>query len=428
MKYWRCLLWLLPLFCQANEISQPVLPDSAGVNIHFVKGHERELDMIQAAGFKFIRMDFSWIETEIRKGEYDWTAYEELLDNLEKHGLRAILILDYSHPLYEEKVTAINPMDNKPHETIAAPQHPKSVAAFVRWAVAGVRHFRGRHVIWEIWNEPNIEFWSPQPDVRQYTALALATAKAIRAAAPEATIIGPASSEFPWDFLETFLGSGVLEYLDGISVHPYRKNSPPESAATDFQKLRKLIDRYAPAAQKGKIPILSGEWGYSTYTKGVSPDTQAAFAVRQQLHNLLNGIPLSIWYDWKDDGLDPKEKEENWGTVTPDLKPKPAYLALRTLAHELAGWRIQGRLPLSSDQDYLVVFADAAGRQKLAGWTLDQPHSVKVTLSQAKPSGLMVVEAEGASAPAKLDSGRLVVELTARPHYVRLAESRVTTP
>ena len=40
----------------------------AGVNIHFVTGHEKDLDLIAAAGFKFIRMDFGWQGTERVKG------------------------------------------------------------------------------------------------------------------------------------------------------------------------------------------------------------------------------------------------------------------------------------------------------------------------------------------------------------------------
>jgi hypothetical protein len=35
----------------------PVGRICSGINIHFTKGHEKELDMIAAAGFKFIRMD-----------------------------------------------------------------------------------------------------------------------------------------------------------------------------------------------------------------------------------------------------------------------------------------------------------------------------------------------------------------------------------
>ncbi len=44
---------LLPMSARA-QLPEPVLPQGVGVNIHFVTGHERDLDMIAAAGFKFI--------------------------------------------------------------------------------------------------------------------------------------------------------------------------------------------------------------------------------------------------------------------------------------------------------------------------------------------------------------------------------------
>lgn len=249
----------LPLAVIA-QIPEPVLPASVGVNIHFVTGHQRDLDLIAAAGFKFVRMDFTRAGTERKKAEYDWSGYDELTANLEKRGIRAIYILDYSNPLYEEEVTSPNPISGKQHKTTASPQHPESVAAFARWAAAAAKQFAGRKIIWEIWSEPNIQFWQPKPDPQQYATLALATCKAIRAADPHATIVGPATSAFPWGFLETVFKSGVLEYLDAVSVHPYRAASkPPETAAADYARLRELIDRYAPATRQGKIPILSGE-------------------------------------------------------------------------------------------------------------------------------------------------------------------------
>lgn len=395
MKRLRCLLvFLFPVLAHAAEIPAPILPAGVGVNIHFVTAHERDLDLIAAAGFKFIRMDFAWTSIERKKGEYHWSDYEELLANLDRRGIRALFILDYSNPLYEETVSSTNPISHVLHKTTASPQHPESVAAFARWAAAAAKHFQGRHVIWEIWNEPNIQFWSPHPDVSQYTALALATARAIRDAAPDSTIIGPASSGFPWEFLETFFKSGVLEYLDGVSVHPYRDpRRSPETAAADYRKLREMIARCAPA-RKG-LPILSGEWGYSTWVrgekKGVSLETQAGFAARQQLSNLLEGIPLSIWYDWKDDGPDPAENEHNFGTVRPDLSPKPAYQAIQALTRELAGYGIARRLAVASTNDYVLVCTNSAGTQKLAAWTTGQSHPAAVPL---KPGSTLQLELE----------------------------------
>jgi polysaccharide biosynthesis protein PslG len=333
MKMIRSMIlgFVFPLIGSAAEIPLPVIPEGVGVNIHFVTGHEQDLDLIAAAGFKFIRMDFAWEAIEKQKGKYDWSEYDQLVANLDERGIRALFILDYSHHLHEEAVTSPHPITGATHRTTASPQHPESIAAFARWSAGSAKHFHGRHIIWEIWNEPNGHFWAPKPDAQQYSALAIAAAKAIRDTEPQATIVGPASSGFPWEYLETFLKSGVLEYLDGVSVHPYRNpKQSPETASADYKKLRDLIARYAPAG-KTNMPILSGEWGYSTHAKGVSLETQADFAARQQLSNLLNGVPLSIWYDWKNDGEDPAENEHNFGTVMPDLKRKPAYLAIQKL-------------------------------------------------------------------------------------------------
>jgi len=65
---------------------------------------------LAAAGFKFIRMDFSWGGHERVRGQYTWDEYDELTSNLEKRGLRALYILDYSNALYEEQIASRDPI------------------------------------------------------------------------------------------------------------------------------------------------------------------------------------------------------------------------------------------------------------------------------------------------------------------------------
>ncbi|HEY5911413.1 MAG TPA: cellulase family glycosylhydrolase [Verrucomicrobiae bacterium] len=408
---WSVLAIFTLLSCRAAELPEPVIPAGVGVNIHFVAGHEKDLDLIAAAGFKFVRMDFAWGGIERKKGEYDWSGYEELQANLDRRGLRALYILDYSNGLYER--------DN------ASPQHSESVEAFARWAGAAAKHFQGRHVIWEVWNEPNISFWRPKPDVQQYTALCVAACKAVREADPAATIVAPASSGFPWEFLEALFKAGTLEHLDAVSVHPYREyHRGPETAAADYRKLRELIERYAPGPKR-KLPILSGEWGYATHQKGVSLETQAAFAARQQLSNLLEGVPLSIWYDWKNDGTDAKDAEHNFGTVLPDLAAKPSYQAIQLLTRELSGYRIVRRMPLENDEDYVLVCADGKGMEKLTAWTTGEPHVVNVPIRHPFEKALRIFPGTGPGFPRKLEKGRLTLELSSLPQYVTLETTSV---
>jgi hypothetical protein len=405
---------------RAADLPELVLPQGAGVNIHFTRGHTQDLDMIAAAGFKFIRMDFSWGGTERKKGEYNWAEYDELTANLEKRGLRAIYILDYSNSLYEEQVVEKDSRTGQEHKTTASPRRPESVAAFARWAGEAAKHFRGRRVIWEIWNEPNIGFWKPKPDVQQYIALAKATCQAVRANDPQATIIAPASSEFPWAFLEAMFQAGLLEQLDAVSVHPYRNyQRPPETAVEDYLKLRALIERYASPAKRG-MPIISGEWGYATHDKGVSLETQAAFLVRQQLANLLNGIPLSIWYDWKNDGQDTAYNEHNFGTVVHDLKPKPAYEALQVMTKQLAGYRLAHLLPNLDAQDFVVLCVNADGDKNLAAWTLGADHSQFINIGESSPEGISIVDGKGKALPVNWEAGQLSLRLTQLPQYIKL--------
>jgi hypothetical protein len=216
----------------------------------------------------------------------------------------------------------------------------------------------------------------------------------------------------------------VLEYLDAVSVHPYRNpKNPPETAASDYQKLRTLIERYAPPSRKDHIPILSGEWGYSTHNHGVSLETQGAFAARQQLCNLLNGVPLSIWYDWKNDGPDANENEHNFGTVLSDLQPKPAYVAIKTLTRELSGYRIARRLALPGDKDYMLLCTNPAGGQKLAAWTLGEPHPVSLEIDLKGGTKPTAVSGKGEPLTLKVESGRLWLDLASLPQYLSLGKA-----
>jgi len=402
------------------------LPEGVGVNIHFVTGHEADLDLIAAAGFRFVRMDFTWEAIERRRGQYDWSGYDELTSNLERRGLRALYILDYSNRLYEDLVQTTNPITGRPETNVASPRKPESVEAFARWAAAAAARYGGRGVIWEIWNEPNIFFWRPHPNVEDYIRLARSTCRAIRQADPRATIVAPAISGFDPPFMERFLASGILAELDGVSVHPYRHRRPPETAEAEYRRLREQIERHAPPERRGRIPIVSSEWGYSTDGRDVSLETQAAYLARQQLFNLWMGVPLSIWYDWKNDGPDPHEREHNFGTVYPDLAPKPSYHAVKTLTRELSGYAAAERLRVPRSEDWVLVLTNQVGETKLAAWTLQGPQTVTLAVEGPEPAeGWRLVEGTGQLRNIRAETGVLRLELKEMPQYVTLGRARV---
>jgi hypothetical protein len=103
------------------------------VNIHFVEPKTGELEMLAGAGFKWVRVDLSWVETERRKGEYDFSAYERLAATLHRLGIRPIFTLDYGNPLYAE------PADTAPFTSRAHQREFRE--AFAKWAVAARMRF-----------------------------------------------------------------------------------------------------------------------------------------------------------------------------------------------------------------------------------------------------------------------------------------------
>ena len=160
-----------------------------------------------------------------------------------------------------------------------------------------------------------------------------------------------------------------------MSVHPYRPQ-PPETVIKDYSKLRELIKRNTPNGKK--IPIISGEWGYSNINwdkARLTDDQQAQYLVREFLINLYQKIPVSIWYDWKNDGNNPDEREHHFGTVRHDLKPKTAYLAVKTLSSTLDGYVIVKRLRTVSEEDFAFLLKKG-GNGAIATWTTDEEHQV----------------------------------------------------
>ena len=339
-----------------DVLPPPVVPKCVGVNIHFTGAPVRDLDGLQAGGFGWVRMDFVWSAIEKAKGQYDFAAYDTLIAGLAARHIQPLFILDYGSDLYQT----------------GSPRSPEARAAFARFAAASVTHYKGKPILWEIWNEPNIGFWKPQPNAAEYGRLAFETARAIKEADPNATVLAPGTSGIPLDFLESVFQTGLLRYIDAVSLHPYR-GAMPETAAGDYPAVRRLVRKYAPKGRS--IPLVSSEWGYTAVN--VTEEQQGQYLAREWLSNLAEGVRLSIWYDWHDDGLDPKEGEHHFGTVHNDYAPKPAFEAAQRLTRSLGGYRFVKRLALASDQDYLLLFTK--GRAiKLAFWTTGSDHAVSL--------------------------------------------------
>jgi prepilin-type N-terminal cleavage/methylation domain-containing protein len=365
-------------------VGTPSLPsarvgDGLGVVIHSNSYDTHDLDMIAASGCKVVRTDLQWNLVEGTQGHYNFSPsgsnYDQLSRDCAARGLRVHYILDGG--------------DNGFYGN-----DPANVAwrqGYANFAAAAVAHFKGSNNIYELWQEPDQDLYWPggpgNPD--QYMATIQLAVPAMRKADIGATIIGPCLSQATWPnaFLVPCLQQGLLNLIDAVSVHPYRSGKSPESVVSDYANLRSLIAQYTPAGTT-PVPLVSSEWGYSCATAGQflagTPQQQGDYVARVALVNLSQGIPLSNWYNWNDNGTDPARTEDNMGIVTYDGTPKPGLQEMQLLTSSLMGETFTSKLssPTPSwnhpENDWLLVFTSPSGHETLAAWTTGTPRIVNV--------------------------------------------------
>ena len=403
--------WLLPLVltlaaagsrAPAQTNTGAGVTGGLGVGIHFIAPRPSEIKALADSGVHWVRKDLDWASTETKPGVYDFSAYDKLLSDLDSAGLHTLFILDYNNPLYDHGLS---------------PATDEARQAFARWAVAAMTHFRGRHILWEIYNEPNFRFWTPHPNTEDYIKLALAVGEAAHESAPDEKLAGPASAEIDLGFLEACFKAGLLNYWSAVSIHTYT-SAGPETVANDLLRVRLLMRKYTPAGKV--IPAIITEWGYSAVAPGMDEQKQAEMLARGWLTQIAADEPLSFWYDWES-GSDPRDFEQHFGLIAPPEKPggpvtkKLAYEAAQTLTGMLGGFRFNKRLVLEKPEDYVLLFTKGKD-VRLAAWTTAAPHQAVLP---ASPGSFEATGLTGGSLAALMaDRHGLQVTLENQPQYL----------
>jgi hypothetical protein len=369
----------------ADPLPGSSLPANLGVAAHY-KTPQRipaynaaTFDSIAQAGISLVRFLPDWQSIETTRGNYDFSYPDWLIEQFASRGIRPVIALGLNNPLYGVN-TRINTEEQR-----------QAFAAFVR---AMARRYKGRQFIWEVWNEPNIpSFWKPKPGetlsrtdaITEYLALLDAVIPVLREEDPGALIIGPAASNYNTTWLQQALSRNLLANLDGLSVHPYQAEKPPELVIAQHAQVRGWI----PAPQRDK-PVFFTEWGYST---GVGPQEvslarQADYVQRMTLLALMLGIRGNFVYSLTDASTDASSAEPCtranacYGLFTRySGQPKPAFDALRSLATQLSGYSYVARTVISSSPSvYVLTFQNSAGNVKYAVWDSQTETPVAVPL------------------------------------------------
>jgi len=144
---------------------------------------------------------------------------------------------------------------------------------------------------------------------------------------------------------------------------------------------------------------------------------------RAFLTNVANGVPLSIWYDWRDDGIDPREAEHHFGLVRPadgaarsaGFEPKPAFVAARTLTSMLKGFSFQERLDVGAADDYVLIFS-RGGDRRIVAWTANGSRRLNIPNLAGEFTVTNMIGSSAGRISANRDA--LTVEVSATPVYL----------
>ncbi len=381
-----------------NTFPEILIPEGLGVNIHFTGAPERDITLMKEAHIKFVRADLTWSQVERKQQEYDFTRYDKLVDALELQGIRVLFILDYGNKLYGQG------------RAIKTDTQRRGFAAF---AAAAAARYKGRGIIWEIWNEPNIKkFWGDEPDVDDYMALVEVTCEAIREADHDALIIAPATCGCDGGFIKKCAEHGLLELVDGISVHPYREGGP-ETVTNCYHTLRKIVENHF-SGNESKPKIISSEWGWglSYMAEEIDGKTdpqirQAAYLTRRFCIDAYAGIVCAIHYKWR---------EDNHGLIKRNYTVKPAYTAFKVLNEQLTGFSSSiTRLEIGDvDTNYIFSFEGPLGK-KLVAWRTKGKRTVSIPFGGRTAKG---VDFLGTPVACKIHDNVLHLTISEKPVFI----------
>lgn len=225
--------------------------------------------------------DENGVYTEDEHGNpvYNFAYVDQAYDALLKQHVRPVVELSFMPKRLAFNPDSLHPFWYKPN--VSPPQ------SWEKWD--GLIHALAAHLIarfgadevaqwyFEVWNEPNIDFWNGIPRDQSYFELYDHTARTLKAVSPALRVGGPATAAADWipDFLGYVKAHGSP--IDFVSSHGYADDTienlfpakqdipvprPPVTAPMDdrvslaIHKVRAQID----AAGRHDLPLFWTEW------------------------------------------------------------------------------------------------------------------------------------------------------------------------
>lgn len=343
---------LLAVGCDAAPAAPPATL-RLGVTAHFAQGWPEALwPAIASVRAGTVREAIGWRRVESARGHYAYTGQNAgHLDRLCQMKMPVVLVIDPRNPLYDNGATADSPV---------------AQAAFGAFVANVADHFGNCLAAIEVGNEINGAKAMSGPAANNraasHTRLMKAVWQAVKPRHPDVALLGGSVNTVGTGFLERLFAQGLLDWVDGIAIHPYRRT--PEGLDWEVDALRAAMARHGTAKA-----IWATEFGVAAPDPATAPDYLLTMAVLLSA----SGVSDAQWYALADDAAFP-----TMGLMRANAKAKPAAATFSLLVTELLS---RGpAIRLSSEEPALYRYRFGADREVLWG----APRSVVI------PAGAVV--------------------------------------
>ena len=298
---------------------------------------EASMDDIESLHVGWLRFEMSWTHAQPDdQNHFKWESFDRIVEAAARHNIQVLPILAYT-PKWARLPACLDSFT-------CAPVDP---SLFARFAGAAAAHFKTRGVHhWEIWNEPNIDFfWMPKPDAAAYTELLRQSFISIKQVDSQATVISgglapvdtPETTVDPREFLKAMYDDGAKNYMDAVGYHPYSapvmpgdvKKTNGWSAMSDLNpSIRSIM---ADNGDRNK-QIWATEFGVPTggpldYASEDLQEYEFAEAMDQMAGK--PWLATLFFHSYKDLGVDRSTINDFFGIVRYDGSRKPAYFVIK---------------------------------------------------------------------------------------------------
>src|SRR6202167_3411174 len=196
------------------------LRESYGSDLHAV----RQITDLSYVRFHGIFNDEVGIYSEDsqRNPVYNFSYIDQIYDGLLAIGVRPFVEISFM-PNQLASSHTLHPFWY--HPNIAPPKDWRRwddlIAAFARHLIERYGADEVAQWYFEVWNEPNLDFWAGEPKEATYSRLYDTTAQALKRVSPTLRVGGPATAQAAW--IDRFISHAVETRvpIDFVSTHVY---------------------------------------------------------------------------------------------------------------------------------------------------------------------------------------------------------------